>query len=438
MGPSTGLLWPARVVWTLLGLDVGLVLAVSLMGLGASSLPGAFSTWAGRATGQVAELSILAQVLLAARVPVLERAFGQPGLLRAHRLLGPLTVFTLVAHPVLLALGGVGGQAGALPGAVVDLGKGYLLPTVATLVMLLVTAVSLRAVRRVMRWELWYALHLTTYACVIAAFSHQVGGDTALGQYPVLVLWWRLQLVVVFAAVVTFRVGWPVARTLRTGLRVTDVTRESADVFSVWITGRGLDRLGVRGGQYVHLRFLSQATWTTSYPFSLSRMPDRYGIRVTVQVVGDGTSALARLPLGTRVVIEGPYGTLTDEVRTTGKVLLIGTGTGIVPLRSLLEDLPPAVDAVVVHRVRDADHAPLRSELEALTRGPRRAFFLLAGSRTVPGNALDAQSLRRLCPDVGDRDVYLCGNDTFVREVSTALRRCRVPARRLHVEEFAL
>ncbi|HRD61553.1 MAG TPA: oxidoreductase, partial [Nocardioides sp.] len=42
----------------------------------------------GQVTGLVASMLLLAQVVLMARLPMLERAFGQDGLARVHRLVG--------------------------------------------------------------------------------------------------------------------------------------------------------------------------------------------------------------------------------------------------------------------------------------------------------------------------------------------------------------
>jgi predicted ferric reductase len=62
-------------------------------------------TSAGRLTGLAASDLLLAQVLLMARVPVLERAFGQDELVRLHRLTGFTSFNLMVAHIVLITWG---------------------------------------------------------------------------------------------------------------------------------------------------------------------------------------------------------------------------------------------------------------------------------------------------------------------------------------------
>jgi hypothetical protein len=63
-------------------------------------------TSAGRLTGLLASDLLLVQVLLMARVPVLERAFGQDRLARHHRIVGFTSFNLLLGHLVLITWGG--------------------------------------------------------------------------------------------------------------------------------------------------------------------------------------------------------------------------------------------------------------------------------------------------------------------------------------------
>ena len=82
---------------------------------------------------------------------------------------------------------------------------------------------------------------------------------------------------------------------------------------SLRITGRDLDRLRARAGQFFLWRFLTAALWGTAHPFSLSAAPDGRSLRITVKGLGDHTARIAQIPPGTRVVAEGPFGVFTDE-----------------------------------------------------------------------------------------------------------------------------
>ena len=50
---------------------------------------------------------------------------------------------------------------------------------------------------------------------------------------------------------------------------------------------------------------------------------------------------------------------------------------------------------------------------------------------------LDEDGLARLVPDIADRDLYVCGPDSFTQGVIAAARRLGVRGGRIHYEEFA-
>src|SRR5262249_37695966 len=89
-------------------LSVLAVTALWVRGGGVQDLTGgvaaAFSS-GGRLTGLWASDLLLLQVLLMARVPFAERAFGQDRLARWHRVVGNTSFYLMVAHIVLITIG---------------------------------------------------------------------------------------------------------------------------------------------------------------------------------------------------------------------------------------------------------------------------------------------------------------------------------------------
>ena len=75
------------------------------------------------------------------------------------------------------------------------------------------------------------------------------------------------------------------------------------------MSGRRLDRLPVAAGQFFTWRFLTGPGWLRGHPYSLSAAPTGTSLRISVKDLGDGSRELAALKPGTRVVVEGPYGT---------------------------------------------------------------------------------------------------------------------------------
>jgi predicted ferric reductase len=307
--------------------------------------------------------------------------------------------------------------------------------TVALGLIIMAAILSIRQVRRRLRYETWWSAHLYMYLALALAFSHQIAnGESFVGHPLARVLWgtvWALTAGVVLA----FRVGLPVARSAHHRLQVVGVTEEAPGVYSVVCRGRHLGRLRVEGGQFFHWRFLARGLWWQAHPYSLSALPRSNHLRLTVKDLGDHSAALTRLPIGTRVAIEGPYGLFTRHARLADKVLLVGAGVGVTPIRALLEHLDPGVDATVILRSPATDGQLFRAEFESLISSRSGRLIELTGSRE--DHSLDRRHLAELVPDVAERDVYVCGPDSLNRRVIASARLLGVDEKRIHCEQFA-
>ena len=137
---------------------------------------------------------------------------------------------------------------------------------------------SVKRARRRLRYESWHLLHLYAYLGVGLALPHQLWTGQEFLLSPARTLYWWGLWIAATAAVVVWRLLLPVGRSLV----VTSVVRESSDVVSVHLIGRRLDRLPLRAGQFLNVRFLDGQGWTvpTRSPFRRTRSsaptaPDR-------------------------------------------------------------------------------------------------------------------------------------------------------------------
>jgi ferredoxin-NADP reductase len=402
---------------------------------------------AGRLTGLVASVLLLAQVVLMARVPRLESAYGQDRLAHLHRLVGFTSFDLMVAHIVLITWGYAAGQLTTTPSTlwslVVDY-PGMLLATGGTVCLVMVVVTSVKAARRRLRYESWHLLHLYAYLGVGLALPHQLWTGQQFLSSPGRTAFWWTAWAVAAGSVVVWRLGRPVWLNLRHQVRVTSVVRETDDVVSVYLTGRRLDRLRAEPGQFFTWRFLGGPGWTRANPYSLSAAPDGHSLRITVQAVGDGSEAAFDLRPGTRALFEGPYGRLSPRARSQRGVALIGAGVGITPLRALAEGLERSAGGVVVLH-RWSTEALFLEEFAVLEREYGVAVLDLPGSRRFDGSWLprgvdprvdDLTALTRWIPDIADRDVYVCGPERWTDLVRDSLLTAGLPADRLHLETF--
>ncbi|NBE85341.1 ferredoxin reductase family protein [Micromonospora rubida] len=422
---------------------VGLVAAVLPWWLdtpaGSLDSTGATVTAAGRIAGLVAGYLLLVQVLMMSRLGPLGRLAGER-ISRWHRDVGATLVVTVLAHLSLIVVGyaagrrSVLGQAGELLREYEDMVAAF----AAAGILVLLGLTGIRAVRTALPYELWHHLHLASYLVLLLGFSHQFSNGTQLFHPGPVRTGWITAYALVAAALLWGRVVAPLRFNLRHRLRVADVVAESPDTVSVYLTGDRLDRLDLLGGQFFRWRFLTRGCWWQSHPFSVSAAANGRWLRLTVKVVGRHTADLRDLDQGTRVWAEGPSGTFTAAHRTRERALLIAGGSGITPLRAMLEELPPG--AALIYRARTPDDVLLHRELDWLAQERGTDVWYVIGSRDDQGprQVMSAAGLRRLVPDVASRDVYLCGPPGLVEQSVRALRRAGVPRRQIHLATFEL
>jgi predicted ferric reductase len=392
-----------------------------------------------RLTGLLGAYLALVQVLLLARLPWLDRLIGFDHLTVVHRWNGHATVALVVAHTLLSIWGyallddvSLWAEVETLLGAGVY--PGMITATVGTALLLVVGLTSVAVARRRLPYELWHAIHLAAYAGIALAWFHQIPTGNELALDDVAANYWRALYLVTLAAVVVFRLGAPIVDALRFRLRVVEVVPEAKDVVSVRVTGRQLDRLAARPGQFFLWRFLTRGRWWEAHPFSLSQAPDGRSLRMTARAVGDYTRDLRMLPVGTRAVTEGPFGVFTSDAKLRDKTLLIAGGIGITPIRALLDELDG--DTIVLYRVIEADEAVFADELG---RGRARVELVVGDHADEAGrDLLSPEHLRELVPDITERDVFVSGPPGMVDVIESNVRRAGVPRRQVHSERFAL
>jgi predicted ferric reductase len=425
----------ARIVlWAAIVINLAIVETLFLTG----SAAGNTLIGIGRFLGLHAAFLIIIQLTLVARLPWLDRRLGMDKLTGWHRWLGFAIFWCVLAHLSFILLGY--GRADNLSVLTEFTNLAGVIGTVvgmsAATIIVIVAITSVRFARRKLPYEMWHAVHIALYAAVVLALIHQVFEGSAFKTNAFTQLYWWALWAFAIGSLLLGRVVVPIYRNAKHQFRVAAVVPESDDIVSVHVTGKHLDQLPARAGQFMIWRFPGYGHWWDANPFSLSAAPNGRSLRLTAKAIGSGSARLRDVPVGTRVFAEGPYGALTSLQQVTGMSVLVAGGIGITPMRSLLEELPGPI--VVLYRVSTNADAVLYRELQELSVMRNARLHVLAGRTRDGFNPFTPSGLVSLVPDITARDVFICGPDAMTVAVLKSLKELRVPAKQIHAERFRL
>jgi predicted ferric reductase len=426
----------------LLGIGLGLTLALQVTTMrqsDVSTIYAAIATFS-RLCALTGTYFALVGIFLVARIPWVERGVGHDRLVTWHRKLGPWSLYLIGFHVLLIVLSSAG-QDGVM--LAVEMwrmlnGMAWMWPAMAGfLLMILAGVTSYKKARAKMSYETWWIIHVYSYVAIASSFMHQVLNGQMFVGHPLNRLYWTSLYILMATAIIVFRFGIPLVRSVRHNLVVDKVIVEGPGVTSVVMRGRKLRGLAAEGGQFFGWRFLTRGHFLMSHPYSLSAAPTDKYLRITVKDLGDHSRSVALLKPGTRVFVEGPYGAFTAGRATQPHIVLVGGGVGITPIRALMDEFKNGVQLDVIYRASSSADLVLKEELDYLVAqsgGSARVHYLVGSRRNYP---MDAKSLRALVPRIADSDIYICGPEPLVDAVRKAADDLGVPKNRFHDESFS-
>ncbi len=394
----------------------------------------------GRLAGLLGEFFVLLQLILIGRVAWVERAFGFDRLNHLHRWVGYFILILLLSHPALLVIGAAeANQVSLISQLSYFLANQHdvLAAYVALVLFMFVILLSYTIVRKKLRYETWYFAHLLTYLAVGLAFQHQVNtGDLRQG---LALYYWYLVNFAVFGSVLLYRFLRPLMKFARHRFFIEKVVQETHNSWSLYISGRKINKFRFKAGQYANITILAKGLWYT-HPFSFSAAPNGNYLRFSIKNLGDYTSKIPRIRPGTRVIIDGPLGLFTERPTDRNTYLFIAGGIGITPIRSLIESLGRKNKGMVLlYANRSRRDILFKEELDALSSTyPLTVHHVLSqGDPEYGSGRIDKATIVRLVPDFFNRQVFLCGPPSMITALAARLKELGFTSNHLRYERFS-
>jgi ferredoxin-NADP reductase len=210
---------------------------------------------------------------------------------------------------------------------------------------------------------------------------------------------------------------------------------------------------GHRAGQHVDIRLVAEDGYRAERSYSIASAPESETVELTVERLGEGEVSpylCDVLHEGDGLEVRGPIGGyFVWSANQTGPLLLIGGGSGIVPLMAMLRHRALAdsmardqAPARVLYSARTWDDVIYKDELRELAdmSGATISYTLTREApRDWPGftRRVDRAMLAEVAWPASDMpSVFVCGPTPFVESVATLLVELGHEPSRVRTERF--
>ncbi len=205
---------------------------------------------------------------------------------------------------------------------------------------------------------------------------------------------------------------------------------------------------GHRAGQHVDVRLTAEDGYQAQRSYSIASEPNNPRIELTVERLDDGEVSpylTEELRPGDQIELRGPIGGyFVWEPSQGGPLLLVGGGSGVVPLMAMIRLRATAgstADTRLLFSSRSWDEVIYRNELERLEGDGLRVVHTLTRSQppgwTGYARRVDAEMLVDVGPSPAELPhVYVCGPTPFVEAAAEALVQLGHEPRMVKTERF--
>ncbi|MEM9986233.1 MAG: ferredoxin--NADP reductase [Bacteroidota bacterium] len=240
-------------------------------------------------------------------------------------------------------------------------------------------------------------------------------------------------------------------------LPLSKVIHETPDAVTLVMNQPKVDRINYLPGQYVTLKVeIEEKTYWRSYSLSSTPRWDRH-LAVTIKRIPGGRVSNYlndHLQVGQMIEFLRPAGHFTIEtsIKETRNIALIGAGSGITPLMSILKAVlfhEPKSKVALLYGNREAEQVIFLSNLKTLQRKfPQRFFLQHLLSNPKPGTPISFESgridqaklsswLQAMTANLGTIDAYyICGPTGMIETAVQHLKGRGIPTGKIHVEKF--
>jgi predicted ferric reductase len=395
------------------------------------------------ALGFIGLTQIAVQFILIARFKTVTAPYGIDIILQYHRQIALVAVAAILLHPLIIVIDNpsrlklmnpVGGNWASRCAWV----------SVFSLLGIVLTSVFREKLK--LRYEVWRGIHLVlgVTAIVFAQLHVSMAGLYTNTLWKQLV--WVAMAVAMVGMVIYLRLIKPAwQREYR--WKVAEIKPERGSTYTLILDAVDHEGINFLPGQFAWLKLAGSPFTLEEHPFSFSssaESPER--IEFGIKALGDFTSKIGEVAIGTRAYLDGPHGAFTiDRYATMGYVFVAG-GVGITPFLSILKTMKDRNDprpVLMFYSAENLEEAAFREVLDELME-PLDLTLVYVLEKPEDGwdgetGFIDADKLQKHLPkDYKHRHFFVCGPPPMMDAVHDALHDLEVPEAHIQMEKFNL
>jgi ferredoxin-NADP reductase len=216
------------------------------------------------------------------------------------------------------------------------------------------------------------------------------------------------------------------------------------------LTLKVADWPGHLAGQHLDVRLTAEDGYQAQRSYSIATPPEAPMIELTVEMIEDGEVSPylnGEARVGDVFEVRGPIGGhFVWSARTSGPLVLIGGGSGVVPLMAMLRHRAVAGHgdpALLLYSSRSPADIIYREELDRLAASDPSLKIVHTLTRAQPPGwpgyrrRIDEAMLAEIgIPALAGPNIFVCGPTPMVENASQALIRLGIPPQRIKTERF--
>lgn len=385
---------------------------------------------------------ILSEFVLSGRVKSFSRKVGMDATMRFHRIIGWCALIAALLHPFLYSSTPTTGPWPWDSTRQFAVTTDFTAISTGVLAFILLPVLVVLAVWRSSldyRYETWRRLHGLIAAALVGLLLHHTLTAGRYAAHETVALLWQVMALVALSTLVYRYLISPIQQRSKPW-KVSRVEQLSEKQWRLSLLPDGHAGMDYKAGQFAWLKLGHSSFSISENPFSIASAPaNGPEVCFVIKELGDFTSTVGSINVGTRAYLDGPYGSLIVDARTEPGVAMIAGGVGVAPMLGILQQIKTREDSRahrLIYANRTEDQIVCREEL-----ADDNPILVLSEPNQDWKGAVGFIDENLLEQSFSDTEFatwlfVICGPVPMMDQVSQVLREKGVPEDRILLERF--